>query len=607
MKKRASNILPEKFFPSKNNIQKIIIILGLPRSGTTLAAAIFDAHDETVVCYEPWNRSKEEQLGPRLNPQQLADFYKQRLPTTATTFVIKETSVEIDALTWISSFIEYNCDQYPIKVIWTIRNFSHSYLSLMERGREWWGNQKMAISIASYNNWLTNALRATDFISHLFKASPGLIYSYEALVDNPQSVIRKLMKTCDLAYSEKLINYFEHVTKKNIHGDMNIQKNPGAIQNNSIVARDDEWEKYESELQKSSMHEIMVYLNCLSAELYENKYIETYDQLQCIAAVAAKTIKGKVISNYIAKQMQKKLSIFVIVNQMTEQALNTIYSLSSHHQEDVTEQDYEVIVLEIPSSRPLDKNRLYKMGRNIRYHILDEKEESVAFAVKEGIKLTHSKFISIITDGGMVVTPGVVRAILDAIRLNGNAVVAVPAYDISVDTRKMPVRGSHNLVAQTHLLNSIHWKEDGYRLFDIGIPRNSSNGVGYFLNITESSFLTLPKRLFEAIGIYDEYSHFEGSGYSNLVIFNRVCEQENTPIYLALFEGTFSQYHNRDKTGLGNGSGRNFLSTLARKVPGIQGEGFAISGRRFEVIGRLNRHATPLTIEILKNISKQET
>jgi hypothetical protein len=121
-----------------NNVEQIVIILGLPRSGTTLAAAIFDAHDETVVCYEPWNRSKKLNLNPRLSPQQLAEHYKQNIPDSATTFVVKETSISLNALKWISSFIEYNCDDYPVKIIWTVRKFSHSYLSLIDRGRSWW-------------------------------------------------------------------------------------------------------------------------------------------------------------------------------------------------------------------------------------------------------------------------------------------------------------------------------------------------------------------------------------------------------------------------------------------------------------------------------------
>ncbi len=267
------------------------------------------------------------------------------------------------------------------------------------------------------------------------------------------------METCELTYSEKLINYFEHVSKNNIQGDINVQKHPGAIQNNSIVSRDAEWTKYQSELQKAAMHEIMVYLNGVSAELYKTKYIETYDQLKCIADIASKIVKGNVISKYIAKQMQKMLSIIVVVNPMTELALNTIYSLSIHHQQDVTEQDYEIIVLEITSGQPLDENRLYKMGRNIRYYLRDETTESVALAIKEGIKLTHSKFVSVVADGGMLVTPGVVRAALDAIRLNRNAVVAVPAYGISVDTGNKPKRRVNHQVKLTHLLNSIRWKE----------------------------------------------------------------------------------------------------------------------------------------------------
>jgi Sulfotransferase domain len=603
MKIVTTNTRPEKSSSSTNNIQKIVIILGLPRSGTTLAAAIFEAHDETVVCYEPWNMGKEDKLGPRLTPHQLAHYYKQSVPVTATTFVIKETSIEIDALTWISRFIEYNCDRYLIKVIWTVRIFSHSYLSFVQRGREWWGNQNMNINMASYNLWLTNALRATDYISHIFKASPGLIYSYEALATNPRHVIKKLMETCDLAYNEKLINYFEHVSRTNIRGDRNIQRNPGAIRNDSISARAKEWMEYESELQKAPMHEIMAYLNGVSSELYKTEYIDTYDQLQCIAAIASKEAKGKVVGNYIVRQMKKKLSVIVVVDRMTEQVLNTIYSLSSHHQQEVTEQDYEIVVVEIPSDRPLDENRLYKMGSNVRYFLQDEKSKSVALAVKMGMRLVHSKFISVITNEAIVVTPGVVRATLDAIKISGDAVIAVPAYHIGPP--KDLNLSDHKKARTTDLLKLIKWKEDGYRLFDLAFLSRSSNKGSVYLNMAECGFLTFPKRLSNVIDVTNN-SNLEGSDFTNLKIFNRACEQKDTPIYLALFEGAFGQHQDTGSIDDDKRSGETLLSKLVRKVQDIRADTSSPASRRYEVIGKLNSQATSSLINLLSNISGQE-
>ena len=411
--KKPTSIQPAKTSKSSNNLHQILIILGTPRSGTTLAAAIFDAHDDTTVCYEPWNRSKKLNLDPRLSPQQLVDYYKQAIPDSATTFVVKETSISLNALRWVSSFIEYNCDDYDIKIIWTVRRFSHSYLSLIDRGRDWWGNTDMSVNLGSYNRWLTKADLAISMILSLFKASPGLIYSYEALVDNPPSVIRKLMESSGLSYSDKLINYFEHVSKRNIRGDRNIQKEPGAIQNTSIAARDAEWLQYEDQLKNAEMHEVMVYLNNISKEIFKKQYIETYDQFKELAADVFKANEYKVVAKLIAKHQRKKLSIILVVFNMPEQALNTVYSLSCNYQKAVTENEYEIIVIENNSERTLDAQRLYKMGSNIHYLLRNETHASPVFAINEAVELSASKFVAIMIDGARMLSPGVVRATLD--------------------------------------------------------------------------------------------------------------------------------------------------------------------------------------------------
>ena len=40
-------------------IEKFVCLLGLPRSGTTIATAIIDAHSAVEMFYEPWNSSRK--------------------------------------------------------------------------------------------------------------------------------------------------------------------------------------------------------------------------------------------------------------------------------------------------------------------------------------------------------------------------------------------------------------------------------------------------------------------------------------------------------------------------------------------------------------------
>lgn len=600
--KKAKNLQPVKTSESSNDLHQIIIILGTPRSGTTLAAAIFDAHEDTAVCYEPWNRSKKLNLSPRLSPQQLADYYKQAIPDNATTFVIKETSISLDALRWVSSFIEYNCDNYDVKIVWTVRKFSHSYLSLIERGREWWGNTDMSVNLGSYNRWLTKANRASNMIVSLFKASPGLIYSYEALVENPSDVIRKIMESSGLSYSDKLISYYEHVPKKNIRGDRNIQKSPGAIQNTSIATRDKEWSKYEDQLKSAEMHEVMTYLNNISEEILKKKYIETFDQFQELAISVFKANEYKAVTQLIAKQLRKKLSIIVVVYSMPKQAMNTIYSLSCHYQKSVTVDDYEIIVIENKSEHTLDEQRLYKMGSNIRYQLRNETHSSPVFAINAAVELSRSKFVAIMIDGARMLSPGVVRATLDAIAISKNSIVAVPGYHLGSEPQQHAIKNGYNEEAETHLLQSIDWKNNGYKLFDIACFSGSSAEHGILQRVPESNFLTLPRKLFIELGGYDESFNSHGGGYANLDMFKRVCEQNKVRIFSPICEGTFHQYHGGATTGGDKGDRNKLMSTLTEQYKKLRGEEYTAPEIDQELIGKFRIEAKKYMEESLKKI-----
>lgn len=61
------------------------------------------------------------------------------------------------------------------------------------------------------------------------------------------------------------------------------------------------------------------------------------------------------------------LSIIVIVYDMPCQAMNTLFSLALPYQKNVTEQDYEVIVVENRSAHCLDAAAVAALGSQFRY------------------------------------------------------------------------------------------------------------------------------------------------------------------------------------------------------------------------------------------------
>ena len=70
--------------------------------------------------------------------------------------------------------------------------------------------------------------------------------------------------------------------------------------------------------------------------------------------------------------MSPRLSILLVVYRIPRQAENTIYSLSARHQQGVSEDDYEIMVVENSSGAVLGEERARALGGNVRYFYREE-------------------------------------------------------------------------------------------------------------------------------------------------------------------------------------------------------------------------------------------
>jgi len=91
-------------------------------------------------------------------------------------------------------------------------------------------------------------------------------------------------------------------------------------------------------------------------------------------------------------------------------------------------------------------------------------------------------------------------------------------------------------------LNSVDWRGDGYRLFDISCLADSSK-LGFGKQISESNFFALPATLYWQLGGYDERFITPGGGLANLDFYKRANETPGVELIHLLGEGTFHQFH----------------------------------------------------------------
>lgn len=227
---------------------------------------------------------------------------------------------------------------------------------------------------------------------------------------------------------------------------------------------------------------------------------------------------------------------------MSRQALNTLFSLSGDYQQDVSVDDYEVIIVENRSNNIIGTDEIGRLKGQFFYFLRDEKGVSPAPAINFGLSQCRSSHICLMIDGARMVTPGVIRNALDAITIDQNAMVIVPGYNLGTHEQHQATAYGYDESAEIALLESINWPRDGYRLFDIA-SIGGANPQGIFHPFMECNCLFVSKETFVEVGAADERFDMRGGGALNLAIYRRLAMHPRTRTFLLPGEGSFHQYH----------------------------------------------------------------
>lgn len=243
-----------------------------------------------------------------------------------------------------------------------------------------------------------------------------------------------------------------------------------------------------------------------------------------------------------------RLSIILVVYKMPDQADKTLLSLSPGYQQGVSADDYEVIVVENDSNRPLGSERALRHADNVRYFHRMESQRTPVHAINFAASRARGRHLAIMIDGARMVTPGVVRQTLEVFHLAPEAAVSTPGYHIGHKLQQVAVNEGYDETVEAALLATIQWPQDAYRLFEIAVLSGSCQG-GFFKANAESNFLAMSVRKWKKLGGMDSrYDNF-GGGNANLDLYKRLLESPQAPLYLLFGEGSFHQFHGGVTTG----------------------------------------------------------
>lgn len=292
------------------------------------------------------------------------------------------------------------------------------------------------------------------------------------------------------------------------------------------------------------------------------------------------------LKKLLSKARRPRLSFVVVVHDMAEQAGKTLQSLTPPYQRDVDAADYEIVVLENSSERPLGKEAATAFGENIRYYYREESLPSPVPAARFGVEKARGEILALMIDGARMASPGMVSAIIEASRLHDSAIVAVPGYHLGHIVQQEALKEGYDEAEEARLLQSIEWPDDGYRLFDIACF-SRSNAAGFFRPAGESNCLCLPRRIWDAVGGYDPAFVGTGGGFANPDLYKRVCELPGIELIVTPGEGTFHQFHGGITTGTPAEERERYMAQNLAHYRALRGRIFRSPETRASLFGRI--------------------
>ena len=286
------------------------------------------------------------------------------------------------------------------------------------------------------------------------------------------------------------------------------------------------------------------------------------------------------------------LSVIVVVHDMEREAPRTLLTLTPGYQ-GLPAELYEVIVVDNGSPRPLGEARVREMAEHFKYVYLEPGNPSPVEALNLGASLSRGRLMGFMIDGARMLSPGVLRYALRANRAYDNPVVSTLGYHLGQCAQPLAVARGYDQAEEDRLLDSVDWRRDGYELFRISAPAQSSR-FGCFAPISESNCLFVTPEAFDAVGGFHPGFATRGGGLANLDFYREVCELPGTELVVLLGEGSFHQFHDGAMTGKTEEEGARFSALLHEEYVGIRGRPFRPPAVTFDVLGRAPSVLLPL-------------
>ncbi|GHD31933.1 glycosyltransferase family 2 protein [Halioglobus pacificus] len=284
-----------------------------------------------------------------------------------------------------------------------------------------------------------------------------------------------------------------------------------------------------------------------------------------------------------------KISVIVICYDMARELPRTLQSLQSSYQLNMSEDDYEVIVIDNGSPNPLADDIVESFGPQFRYVKLKSPPPSPAYALNYGVKEARGDIVCLMIDGAHLLTPGLLSKARDCFTINPDSVVITRYFYMGPGQQNETILEGYNKEVEDGLLAKIDWPSDGYKLFEVGMPLVFKDFPVYtwFYKMLESNCLFISKENFIGMGGADERFDIPGGGFLNLDMYKRACDHPPTQPVLIIGEGSFHQLHGGVSTNVPPDEQTRRVDVYKEQYRSIRGEDLKPVNKDFFYYGNM--------------------
>ena len=290
-----------------------------------------------------------------------------------------------------------------------------------------------------------------------------------------------------------------------------------------------------------------------------------------------------------------KLTVITTAYDMAREIPRTLRGLSRSYQHGAQDLEYEVLLVDNASPVPLDPATWADIDVPVRLIRLDEAPPSPAMGINIALSQAQGEIICLMIDGAHILTPGIFKFALAAYKPYPDAVVCTRYFWMGPDSPNVSIHNGYDKTVEDELLRSINWPEDGYRLFEVGVPlRAGAENITWLNRMFESCCLFMRRSLFESLGGMDERFDTPGGGVVNLDIFKRTIDAPHTTAVQLIGEGSFHQLHGGTTTNVPQEERDVAIEAFMEQYRSIRGHDNIITEKAFQYIGHLPTKASKI-------------